>query len=318
MLRRNCISIVLIAFLIVPGVTAFAEDPDPQAQQEPQAPQEPKPSEGTKPPLPQDPAQVVKPSETASTPSTGRRILTNFWSDQKAMWTSPFHMKQEDAKWWTLFGGGTAALIATDRRTSRALPNTAPQISFSKNLSRIGADYTTLPVAGALYLYGRWKDDPKARETGVLGAEALLDSYMIVAALKVASGRERPEVGEGKGRFFKGHHGFPSGHAIMSWSFASLIAHEYAPSKVTPIIAYSLASAVSVSRFTARKHFASDIVAGGAMGWFIGKYVFEHHLDPAIHKRYDPNARSKFMPDINPMFQPSTHTYGVNLAWNKN
>jgi membrane-associated phospholipid phosphatase len=227
-------------------------------------------------------------------------------------------MKKEDAKWWALFGGGTAALIATDRRTSRALPNTASQISFSKNLSRIGADYTTLPVAAGLYLYGRWKDNPKARETGVLGAEALLDSYMIVIALKVASGRERPEFGEGKGRFFKGHRGFPSGHAIMSWSFASLIAHEYAPSKVTPIIAYSLASVASVSRFSARKHFASDIVAGGAMGWFIGKYVFERHLDPAIHKRYDPNARTRFMPDVNPMFQPSTHTYGVNLAWNKN
>jgi hypothetical protein len=158
----------------------------------------------------ENPSQVVRPSETASTPSTGRRILKNLWSDQKAMWTSPFHIQAEDRKWWGLFGGATAALIATDHRTSNALPNTASQISLSKNFSRIGADYTTLPIAGGLYLYGRWKDDAKARETGVLGAEALLDSYIIVGMLKMAAGRERPEEGNGDGRFFKGRHGFRS------------------------------------------------------------------------------------------------------------
>ena len=191
---------------------------------------------------------------------------------------------------------------------------TASQISLSKNISRISADYTTLPIAGALYLYGRAKDDPKAREVGVLGAEALLDSYMVVAILKQAAGRERPELQGGNGRFFKGKKGFPSGHAMMTWSFASLISHEYAPSKTTPIITYSLATIVSVSRFSARKHYASDIVAGGSIGWFIGRYVFNHHLDPEIHKRYNPNAR--FIPEISPMFEPHNHAYGLSVAWN--
>src|SRR5439155_3313158 len=147
------------------------------------------------------------------------------------------------------------------------------------------------------------RDDPKARETGVLGAETLLDSYMVVSALKIAFGRERPEQVGGDGRFFKGHNGFPSGHAIMTWSFASLISHEYAPGKVVPIIAYSTAAIVSASRFTARKHYASDIIAGGAMGWFIGRYVFQQHLDPNIHKRFNPPIA--FAPVVNPV----THSY---------
>ena len=99
----------------------------------------------------------------------------------------------------------------------------------------------------------------------------------------------------------------------MSWSFASLVAHEYAPGKVAPILAYSLASVVSVSRLTARKHFASDILAGGAMGWFIGRYVYEHHLDPDIHKRYNP--RAALVPEVNPLFDMRTKTYGVSLNW---
>jgi membrane-associated phospholipid phosphatase len=207
-------------------------------------------------------------------------------------------------------------LIPMDKRLSNGLPNTVSQISFSKNVSQIGAAYTTLPIAGALYLYGRKKNDAKAREVGVLGAEALLDSAIIVSVLKVAAGRERPELEGGRGRFFKGERGFPSGHAMETWAFASLISHEYAPSKVVPIITYSLATAVSVSRFTGRKHYASDIVTGGGIGWFIGKYVFDHHLDPNIHKRYENrSAVSRLMPEIMPTVQPGTRTFGVSMAW---
>jgi hypothetical protein len=83
------------------------------------------------------------------------------------------------------------------------------------------------------------------------------------------------------------------------------------------VIAYGLAATVSVARFTGQRHYASDILAGGGIGWFIGKYVWDHHQYPAIHKPYDPRL-SRFMPDnIGPVVQPGTHTYGVNLAWNK-
>jgi len=265
----------------------------------------------------QKPEDVLRPAETERLPSTGRKIATNFWSDQKAIWTSPFHANRKNAQWWATFGGGTAVLIATDRRTSKALPNTVRQVGFSRNVSQIGAVYTTLPIAGALYLYGKKKDDPHTREAGVLGAESLLDSYILVTILKTAAGRERPDLAGGNARFFEGQRSFPSGHAMMTWSFASLISHEYEGGKVVPIIAYSLASAVSVARFTAQKHYASDIVAGGAMGWFIGKFVFEHHLDKTIHKRYETDAARGYFPDIRPLMDPRSHTYALSLNWDR-
>jgi len=98
----------------------------------------------------------------------GRKLLTNVWNDQKAMWTSPFHTKPEDRKWWGLFGVGTAALVIEDRHLSDSISYGTTQVSFSKNISQIGADYTTAPLAVGLYFYGKWKDDAKARETGVL------------------------------------------------------------------------------------------------------------------------------------------------------
>ena len=49
------------------------------------------------------------------------------------------------------------------------------------------------------------------------------------------------------------------------------------PSDFLNIAVYGLATLVSASRFSGQKHFASDIVAGGVMGWFIGRHVFETH-----------------------------------------
>ena len=310
MLRRY---VFIIWVALASSSSGFAQDPQtPPADQDTekqavvdQTAQAARPAEQA--PV-QEPDQVVRPIETARTPSTIRKIFTNFAHDQKGIWTSPFHIDRENAKWWALLGGGTAALIAADENLSNRLPESPNRVKFSKNVSKIGAAYTTLPVAGGLYLYGRLRNDPKARETGVLGAETLLDSYLLVSILKLTFGRERPDAGDGEGRFFKAQHGFPSGHSIMTWSFASLISHEYAPGKVVPIVAYSTAAIVSVSRFSARKHFASDILAGGSMGWFIGRYVFQQHLDPNIHKRF--NLPISVVPAINPI----THSYGFAVA----
>src|SRR5437763_1021187 len=78
----------------------------------------------------QEPDQVVRPVETARTPSTVRKIMTNFLHDQKAIWTSPAHIDKDNVKWWVLFGAGTAALVGTDRTTSKALPSSGSQVSF--------------------------------------------------------------------------------------------------------------------------------------------------------------------------------------------
>jgi len=294
-------TLLLSVFLVVQAPPASeAETPVQIASQQPveQAPA---------------PATAALPPVSTSEPSTGKVILTTIWSDQKAIWTSPFRMNRHNAGWWAFFGGTTAALIATDQRTSDALPDSPRQAAISSKVARMGAVYTTLPAAGAFYLYGRVRKDAHARETGVLGAQALLDTYILVSVLKVAAGRERPDLPGGEGRFFKGKDSFPSGHTMMSWSFASVVAHEYRNHKAIPIITYSVASAVSVARFTQRRHFAADIVAGGAMGWFTGTYVFKRHADSNLQK--GGIVRNRYMPDIYPSVDPISRSYSVYLAW---
>jgi hypothetical protein len=96
------------------------------------------------------------------------------------------------------------------------------------------------------------------------------------------------------------------------WSIASLIAHEYHNRPVVAVTAYSLAAIVSASRIAARQHFASDIVAGGTMGWFIGRYVYQTHMSHLAHKH------SFLVPTILPQFEPGQRRAGLTLVFGGN
>ena len=219
-------------------------------------------------------------------------------------------MHKRDAKWWIGGAAITAALIATDHRTSTVFENSQGQITWGNNISKIGASYTLLPLVAGFYGYGVLRNDPKPREVGVLGGEALLDSLIVVEVLKTVVRRNRPDATSEAGHFFEGGDSFPSGHAIETWALASVIAHEYGHgSKLVPIVAYGLAATVSMARYAAERHYASDIVAGGAMGWFIGRFVYRTHEDREIHRH------SMAMPTIAPQIQPGQHYYGVALTF---
>jgi hypothetical protein len=230
--------------------------------------------------------------------------------DQKQLWTSPFRATRQNAKWWALFGAATGALLATDRRTAQQLPNTKDQLAVSRHVSQLGAEYSLVPIAGGLYLGGVLSGQAKLRDTGFLGSEALVDCLIVSQVLKVTTGRQRPLEGDEGGHFFHGGDGFPSGHTIESFALASVIARQYRDKKAVVVLAYGLATAIGASRFTARRHFASDVVAGGAMGWFIGRYV-------SGRRREDGRSLVKawLAPEVLPRIRSADRSHGLSLAW---
>jgi membrane-associated phospholipid phosphatase len=258
--------------------------------------------------FPQEPSVAGPPAETLK--PLVIRFAKDVGQDQKAIWTSPFHITRKNARWWLTFGAITGVLMATDRRTSRELPNTADQLLFSGHVSQVGAAYTLIPVAGGFYLSGVLTKNAKLRETGFLGGEALADALIVSQVLKLATGRQRPSEGDGGGHFFHGSDSFPSGHAMESFALASVISQEYGNKKAVVILAYGLATVVSASRLSARRHFPSDVVAGGAMGWFIGRHVFD-----ARHQGERRAAGAWLSPQVIPQVQPAARSYGILLAW---
>jgi membrane-associated phospholipid phosphatase len=228
-----------------------------------------------------------------------KELLSDVWQDQKTIWTAPFHLNRDESFEWLGFTALTATLVLTDRGTSKIFENSAGQVAAGNAASRLGETYTLIPEAAGLYLFGVLADNQKARETGFLGGEALVDAFVVVEALKTAAGRNRPNAASKAGDFFQGGASFPSGHAIASWALASVVAREYGNHKWVPWVAYGVAGVVGGARFAARQHYASDVVAGSAMGFFIGKMVVDKH---------------KGHPAIQPIAQPSTRTYGLQLS----
>jgi membrane-associated phospholipid phosphatase len=214
------------------------------------------------------------------------RMPKYFVQDQKAIWTSPFHTAKSDIKYWVILGGAIGGMIAADRHIEHALPTSSAEVSVSNWASRVGSAYTLVPLSAGFYFIGTKAKSDRFRETGLLCFEALIDSNVMVEAVKLVADRARPLQDNGHGGFESGpsrwDSSFPSGHSINTWAMASVIAHQYSHHKAVPIIAYALASTVVVSRVGARQHFPGDVLAGSAMGWFVGDYVYGRRHNPEL------------------------------------
>jgi len=132
-------------------------------------------------------AKAPRKPKPAPTTNLEKKFFVNILRDQRAIWTSPFHLHGTDKKWLAPLGLSTLALIATDRHTSGELVEHGDNLNrlrISKDVSRIGSLSATGGLAGVLYLTGRVTHNNRLRETGLLGAEALIDSNLVVTALK--------------------------------------------------------------------------------------------------------------------------------------
>ena len=238
------------------------------------------------------------------------QCLKDIGHDQAGIWTSPLRIAPRDAIWLVPFAAGTGVALHYDAQAQQNLGIDKSRIDASNIVSGFGSPYATLGGAAGLYFLGLETHSEHLAETGRLGAEAVIDSLLVVEALKLATNRERPNEGNGQGGFWP--HGtrsyeldgsFPSGHAAESFALARVIASEY-PSKPVQVAAYAFALAISASRVTARQHFPSDVLVGGTFGYLIGGYVVRHHAAQNVDSGFS------FMPVVD----LSTHTFGANIA----
>jgi len=262
-------------------------------------------------------AQTTSPDKPQDeTKSLEHEFFKNILKDQKAIWTSPFHLNRHDTKWVIFSVVGFGSLITTDRITGDEIGESESQVKLSREVSYVGSIYGLGAVAGTFYLIGRATKNDRARETGILSAEAMLDSGIVSGALKGITQRGRPLSGHDRSEFFDGGSSFPSGHSIQVWSVATIVAHEYHQSRAVQVAAYGLASAVSIARFTGHKHYLSDVVVGSAMGYGIGRYVFNaHHIMKSDDSDLTEQREHKSWPAIEPLYNRHAGQYGVALAW---
>src|ERR1700688_2078402 len=206
------------------------------------------------------------------------RFVKHIVNDQKQFWMSPARFQIRELK-WILPGAATAAVfVATESWLSKQVP--ASHIATSKTFSDYGA-YSFIGLGGASFLLGQIKGDDHLSEAGLLAGEAAINATAVAYAFKEVTQRQRPYLGNGHGDFFVGGSSFPSEHSAVAWSVASVWAHEY-PGWFSQMAAYGLASAVTMTRVTAKQHFPSDAIIGSALGWYFGRQVYRAHHDPEV------------------------------------
>jgi membrane-associated phospholipid phosphatase len=210
----------------------------------------------------------------------GLPLLRHVVLDQKAIWTSPSRLRFEDATWLVPFAGFAAGLFATDREMSLHLSNNPSTLHRYNSFSNYGLA-AMAGGAGGMYLWGHFTHDEHKRETGLLSGEAALDALSITTVTEYALGRERPIDGNHSGSFFSGGSSFPSDHAAVAWSIASVVSHEY-PRPWMKFLAYGAATAISISRVYAKQHYSSDVFIGTGIGWLVGQQVYLTRRNPEL------------------------------------
>lgn len=241
--------------------------------------------------LPDGPGQTAAPKIDATTgvpqrKATWRSMPGDFLHDQKDLWTFPIRLAKGHYLLPTaLVVGGTVALLYSD-------PHTAPYFrNHQTNWDDVNDVFDPLISTGevislpaGLLTAGYIRHDYREVNTALLATEAYGDSVVIDLAMKAVTRRERPSDVASNGNFedtfFSGRKSplkgssFPSGHATAVWSVATVVAERYRHrgKPWVPVLAYTLATAISFSRITESAHFPSDVWLGASLGYTIAKY----------------------------------------------
>lgn len=135
---------------------------------------------------------------------------------------------------------------------------------------------------GAAALVGWLGNEPELQEYASLMAEALLVTHAFHISGKLLTGREPPDKNSGQGTVHGPERGSdifpsgtPSGHAATVCTMAAVTLEHYhsRPIDVASVLACAY---MSGSVLYNDQHFASDVIWGAAMGWFIGQWVARH------------------------------------------
>ena len=220
---------------------------------------------------------------------TLRAAPLNILKNEGAIWSSPARIRDKDFGYLIPLGLAVAGAITTDHQ---AMSDVVSHNANFNNTNTNASNVLVSPFIAApavLFAAGHFTGNDHARETGILGGEAILDGLVVEQGMKFIFWRERPTLDNAKGKFFQTKVGwdssFPSSHTVIAWSSAAVLAEEY-PSRLNQLGIYTLATGVSLTRVLGQQHFPSDVLVGSAFGWMIGHYVYKKH-----HRWHEPISR---------------------------
>jgi membrane-associated phospholipid phosphatase len=239
-------------------------------------------------PLDQTPSTAEQASQQPpedQRPVSWKSLLPNIADDQRRIWLFPARLNKK-RNWIPTAAilATTAALIALDPHDAPYFRRTSSFGGFNSVFTGNGTTVGMVLAPVSLYAAGLARRDSKMQATALLVGEAVADSEILATVLKDATKRVRPAAlspgqnfwdtwFESKGSFLRGNGSMPSGHTIVAFSVATIVARRYGNQKWVPYVSYGMAALVGLSRITLSAHFISDVFVGGALGYSVSRFA---------------------------------------------
>lgn len=205
--------------------------------------------------------------------------LKRFGRDALNVVTSPFHWRGKDFFTLSAVVGSGVLFFALDNHIKDWVDsaNTGLYDDIWESVTNTGNGVFIGGLLASYYIVGEIFRLDNMRKIALLGVESFIISGALIGILKYTIGRARPFTGESKGTFSpfsssSRNYSFPSGHSAAAFSVATVIA-EYSKEFLVDVVAYGMATLVAMSRIHKNKHWASDILFGSAIGYFVGKKI---------------------------------------------
>jgi len=223
-----------------------------------------------------------------------KQAARDFIKDTGRIWSSPFRIKDRQVGPLIVLAATTAFLIAADEDIRGGFKSYSDGHGWVGDVGPVITQMGGLgaaATAGIFFGAGLIFKDERARDTGYLAACAMAQSFLVEHALKGLTGRQRPYVADGEDHwagptgFFKRYDpdydglydSFPSGHAATAFSLATVVALQYHHRPWVPVLAYTIAAGVGLSRVTMDRHWMSDVFVGAVVGHLVARLVVRGH-----------------------------------------
>ncbi|MBN2017162.1 MAG: phosphatase PAP2 family protein [Candidatus Cloacimonetes bacterium] len=202
------------------------------------------------------------------------------------VYTSPVRWDAHDWLKAGIFTGTTILLFSCDEKVQDFVQDHKSDVltAITDATNLLGDGYVILPAEALLYCYGAIAKDQKARRISLEMLESFAIAGVAVNAIKILTHRHRPSSSDSPHEwdgpsFSTSNLGFPSGHACVAFSWATVLAEEFKDKPGVGIVSYSLAACTAFARVYKNKHWLSDVFVGSLLSHFITKKIIALHAE---------------------------------------